>query len=98
MICVTATPKGSVAMPADDFLPHHRDRFAGSAARRPVDPAFVTGEAPAKRKQFFFEKKNQKTLACWHPTVSASRPNFQKFFASFFQKRRACLPLSPKSH
>jgi hypothetical protein len=41
---------------------------------------------------FFFEKKNQKTFA--HaagirvPTAPGCQPHEQKFFASFFQKRR----------
>jgi hypothetical protein len=38
---------------------------------------------------FFFEKKNQKTFAslggCWWQV----RDSEQKFFASFFQKRRS---------
>jgi hypothetical protein len=41
------------------------------------------------RKAFFFEKKKQKTFT---NSASTSRdrlsPNEQKFFASFFQKRR----------
>jgi len=40
---------------------------------------------------FFFEKKNQKTLAPWHtrPTATcAAYVKEQEFFASFFQKRR----------
>jgi hypothetical protein len=41
------------------------------------------------RKLFFFEKKNQKTLANWaEPIQERPKPNRQKFFASFFQKRR----------
>jgi hypothetical protein len=46
------------------------------------------------RKQFFFEKKNQKTFVCYgqHPIgsleASAGR-NEEKLFASFFQKRSA---------
>jgi hypothetical protein len=46
-----------------------------------------------QRKAFFFEKKNQKTFARLHPTVATAQPNEQKFFASFFQKRSACLPM-----
>jgi hypothetical protein len=41
-----------------------------------------------RRKQFFFEKKNQKTFANGargRPTTGLNR---QKFFASIFQKRR----------
>src|SRR5277367_2761452 len=41
---------------------------------------------------FFFEKKNQKTFVCWSSrgahSSSKGMPNRQKFFASFFQKRR----------
>jgi len=42
---------------------------------------------------FFFEKKNQKTstsLGPLHP--ERPKPNMQKFFASFFQKRSAFFP------
>ncbi len=46
-----------------------------------------------KRKQFFFEKKNQKTFV----TLVHAEANLQKFFGSFFQKRTCfltfiCLP------
>jgi hypothetical protein len=40
---------------------------------------------------FFFEKKNQKTFAPGHSrpmSKLATDANWQKFFASFFQKRR----------
>jgi hypothetical protein len=41
---------------------------------------------------FFFEKKNQKTFANRAEHIRAGRSqNIQKFFASFFQKRRAVL-------
>jgi hypothetical protein len=43
------------------------------------------------RKQFFFEKKNQKTFAlgdALHPR-GPRQPTEQKFFGSFFQKRTA---------
>jgi hypothetical protein len=42
---------------------------------------------PRKEKQFFFEKKNQKTfthLASIYP--ERPQPKEQKFFASFFKK------------
>jgi hypothetical protein len=42
-------------------------------------------------KLFFFEKKNQKTLATGLGVASASEPNSQKSFASFLQKRRLVL-------
>jgi hypothetical protein len=48
-----------------------------------------------KRKQFFFEKKNQKTFATWRTLPERSATAVQKFFASFFQKRRPCLPAFP---
>jgi hypothetical protein len=47
-------------------------------------------------KQFFFEKKNQKTVSCFWPThlgrfeTAASR-HLQKFFGSFVQKRTLAL-------
>jgi long-chain fatty acid transport protein len=40
---------------------------------------------------FFFEKKNQKTFIYWS-RIEAATPKSQKFFASFFQKRRIFLP------
>jgi hypothetical protein len=43
---------------------------------------------PAKSKQFFFEKKNQKTFDCWAPSCRKRGAKNQKFFASFFQKSR----------
>ncbi len=36
---------------------------------------------------FFFEKKNQKTFSPWRMRPKATHANWQKFFASFFQKR-----------
>jgi hypothetical protein len=42
-----------------------------------------------QKKQVFFEKKNQKTFACLASLCpERPQPNEQKFFASFFQKRR----------
>jgi hypothetical protein len=48
------------------------------------------------KKQFFFEKKNQKTFATSVRSLEQalqphSDPYWQKFFASFFQKRSASL-------
>jgi len=40
---------------------------------------------------FFFEKKNQKTFDRCRAAFPSARPNNQKFFASFFQKRRLLL-------
>jgi hypothetical protein len=37
---------------------------------------------------FFFEKKNQKTFTSCASVKQAGSPEEQKFFASFFQKRR----------
>jgi hypothetical protein len=48
--------------------------------------------ARQERKDFFFEKKKQKTFL---PAVRASRnarASMQKFFGSFFQKRTCFLP------
>jgi hypothetical protein len=51
-----------------------------------------------EEKVFFFEKKNQKTFArlaarkATMHTAKVSRAQEQKFFASFFQKRRLFLP------
>jgi hypothetical protein len=45
-------------------------------------------------KRFFFEKKNQKTYIRLGPAErghTRHRNNGQKFFASFFQKRRPSL-------
>jgi hypothetical protein len=42
-----------------------------------------------QRKQFFFEKKNQKTFTHCVTWLSGDRVNNQKFFGSFFQKRTA---------
>jgi hypothetical protein len=52
------------------------------------DPA---GES--KRKQFFFEKKDQKafTHSGTRPSCRAHQLNEEKFFGSFFQKRTASL-------
>jgi len=45
------------------------------------------------RKQFFFEKKNQKTFTRFDTcqSNSQSQPTEQKFFVSFFQKRNTSL-------
>jgi hypothetical protein len=40
------------------------------------------------RKNFFFEKKKQKTFIHWTRRSDRRRAKVQKFFASFFQKRR----------
>jgi hypothetical protein len=40
-------------------------------------------------KQFFFEKKNQKTFATWRTLPESAATASQKSFASFLQKRRS---------
>jgi hypothetical protein len=52
-------------------------------------------QASAK-KAFFFEKKNQKTFDILNKTPTQRATAQQKFFASFFQKRSACL--DPSQH
>jgi hypothetical protein len=44
-----------------------------------------------ERKQFFFEKKNQKTFAHLDYAFPRRVAKFAKFFASFF-KKKAFLP------
>ena len=39
------------------------------------------------RKDFFFEKKKQKTFATWDRDRGKAQPKVQKFFGSFLQKR-----------
>jgi hypothetical protein len=55
------------------------------------------------RKQFFFEKKNQKTFAnlarsLVQALVSDSGRQSQKFFGAFFQKRTPFLSRPPPAH
>jgi hypothetical protein len=46
-------------------------------------------------KDFFFERKQQKTFADWAQSIRASRSQVgQKFFGSFFQKRTHSLRLN----
>jgi hypothetical protein len=45
-------------------------------------------------RMFFFEKKNQKTFALRRPSLASTRDSMKKFFASFFQKRSACLAVA----
>jgi hypothetical protein len=42
-------------------------------------------------KQFFFEKKTQKTFAIWRTLPARSATAVQKFFGSFLQKRTSSL-------
>jgi hypothetical protein len=44
-----------------------------------------------RKKAFFFEKKNQKTFDFREGMLTLRATAHQKFFASFFQKRSACL-------
>jgi hypothetical protein len=46
-----------------------------------------------KGKPFFFEKKNQKTFGLWRALPARSATASQKFFASFFQKKKCFLAL-----
>jgi len=39
-----------------------------------------------KRKQFFFEKKNQKTFAHWHTMPDKLSPIIKRFLLLFFKK------------
>jgi hypothetical protein len=59
--------------------------------------ALSIGGKAKPRKQFFFEKKNQKTFD-YVELIRGSRgaaANEQKFFGSFFQKRTASFLLAP---
>jgi hypothetical protein len=49
-------------------------------------------------RMFFFEKKNQKTFVFFSARWSEVRDSYQKFFASFFQKRRSFFAFWPTSH
>jgi hypothetical protein len=75
--------------------PHLADEEAASARR--AEPASQPASVEkARRKQFFFEKKNQKTFEfCSQPrgriTGSNAAAKSQKFFVSFFQKRNTSL-------
>ena len=42
-----------------------------------------------ERKQFFFEKKNQKTFANLGPALTQAGPEVVKVFCFFFQKSSA---------
>jgi hypothetical protein len=42
----------------------------------------------SRSKQFFFEKKNQKTFALMAFVVTPRAPQWPKVFASFFKKKR----------
>jgi hypothetical protein len=50
---------------------------------------------PDQARMFFFEKKNQKTFSRCGRCRLGPRLRRQKFFASFFQKRRPFLPNFP---
>jgi hypothetical protein len=71
-------------------------------ADRAVMPApsiiarLVTGmgiQKEAERKQFFFEKKNQKTFACLTRWVSSIRFGKIKVFRCFFSKKHCFLSI-----
>jgi hypothetical protein len=55
------------------------------------------GSAGAKESVFFFEKKNQKTFDYQAQRSPGIVADCQKFFASFFQKRRPFLPVSRRA-
>jgi hypothetical protein len=49
----------------------------------------------SSQKEFFFEKKNQKTFASlrtWTNSKRAARAKEQKFFCFFFSKNKSFLP------
>jgi len=55
----------------------------------------MRGALRRRRKEvFFFENKKQKTFSTWHAWKVATYARVQKFFASFFQKRRPSFFLS----
>jgi hypothetical protein len=46
-----------------------------------------------EKKAFFSEEKKQKTFVCYAPAARETpSAKLQKFFASFFQKRRPSFP------
>jgi hypothetical protein len=49
----------------------------------------ITRKCAMLRKQFFFEKKNQKTFARLSRSSRQRKLEWEKFFGSFFQKRTA---------
>jgi len=49
----------------------------------------ITGQAGEGRKQFFFEKKNQKTFAYWARACGQSEE--VKVFCFFFSKKKTFL-------
>jgi hypothetical protein len=68
--------------------------FAAPAAKR---SSRQTGQSGEVSKLFFFEKKNQKTFTgLGRASPERPKPNRQKFFASFFQKRRPVLSRQPR--
>jgi hypothetical protein len=54
----------------------------------------VGRQGKKQEKHFFFEKKKQKTFDPKGAPIPKTRAKSQKFFASFFQKRRLFLPTS----
>jgi hypothetical protein len=54
-----------------------------------IRSSIAAQESQAPRKQFFFEKKNQKTFV----RFGAYQPTGQKFFVSFFKKRNTSFPV-----
>jgi hypothetical protein len=55
----------------------------------------VFGAGHAKgSKQFFFEKKNQKTFVLDRRALETPRTQDKRFLADFFKKATSCLPHS----
>jgi len=50
----------------------------------------MSPKAGKRRKAFFFEKRTKKRLVSWRISETVL-DRTKKFFASFFQKRSACL-------
>jgi hypothetical protein len=48
----------------------------------------LASERWEEKEEFFFEKKEPKNVYSFAPAAGEARANEQKFFASFFQKRR----------
>jgi hypothetical protein len=72
--------------------------FALPRSRPAFDSPDLHSWCHSKGKDFFFEKKKQKTLVMLSRAVAVKYDMKSKFFASFFQKRTRFLRLpSPRS-
>jgi hypothetical protein len=75
----------------DEDIERHPAGFQGPASEV---WASLAGKRDG-RKRFFFEKKNQKTFSrLVRATGGRPRSKWEKFFASFFQKRSASFSLA----